>query len=155
MMLGSLVVHSWVIHRLLTGIDRSGYLALRGWEMFDPSDLDSAERRVDDWQAGFEERAAQARLLAERLGGLTVAARSADGLVEVTVGASGSVVGLELDEEIRRQPAARTAREILATLKAAQAELTRAATAATVETLGADSETGRAVIAGFAARERP
>ena len=123
--------------------------------MFDPSDLDSAEQWVDDWQAGFEERAAQARELAARLTELKATARSEDGLVEVTVGSSGALVGLELDEDVRRQSAAKTAREILATLGAAQAAMTKAATAVTAETVGADSETGRAVIASFTARERP
>ncbi|HEV7897628.1 MAG TPA: YbaB/EbfC family nucleoid-associated protein [Planosporangium sp.] len=122
--------------------------------MFDPSDLDSAEQWVDDWQAGFEERAAQARELAARLSELTATARSQDGLVEVTVGSSGALVGLELDEDIRRQSATKTAREILATLGAAQSAMTKAATAVTAETVGADSETGRAVIASFTARER-
>jgi DNA-binding protein YbaB len=123
--------------------------------MIDPSDLDSAEQWVDDWQAGFEERAAQARELAARLSELSVTARSEDGLVEVTVGASGALVGLELEEGIRRRPAAETAQEILATLGAAQTAMTKAATEVTAETVGADSETGRAVIASFTARERP
>jgi DNA-binding protein YbaB len=123
--------------------------------MFDPSDLDSAEQWVDDWQAGFEERAAQARELAARLSELTATARSEDGLIEVTVGSSGALVGLELDEDIRRQSADKTAREILATLGAAQAAMTKAATAVTAETVGAESETGRAVIASFTARQRP
>jgi DNA-binding protein YbaB len=123
--------------------------------MFDPSDLDSAEQWVDDWQAGFEERAAQARELATRLSELTATARSEDGLVEVTVGSSGALMGLELDEDIRRQSADKTAREILATLGAAQAAMTKAATAVTAETVGAESETGRAVIASFTARQRP
>ena len=122
--------------------------------MFDPSDLDSAERWVDDWQAGFEERATQARELSTRLAGLTATAHSEDDLVEVTVGASGAMLGLELAEEIRSRPAEQTAREILVTLAAAQAAMTKAATAVTAETIGAESETGRAVIASFAARER-
>lgn len=122
--------------------------------MFDPSDLDGAERWVDDWQAGFEERAAQARELSARLAGLTASARSDDGLIEVTVGSAGTMVGLELAEGIRRQPAEQTAREILTTLAAAQAAMTAAATEVTAETVGADSETGRAVIASFTARQR-
>jgi DNA-binding protein YbaB len=120
--------------------------------MFDGRDLDEAERLVDDWQAGFEERAAQARALAARLGSLTATARSEDELITVTVGASGAISDLELEEGIRDQPAAETARAILATLREAQASLTEAATEATAETLGADSETGRAVIASYVAR---
>jgi DNA-binding protein YbaB len=121
--------------------------------MFDGRDLDEAERLVDDWQAGIEERAAQARELAARLGSLTGTARSDDGLVSVTVGSSGALVDLELDEEIRQQPAATTAREILSALRAAQRALTSAATAVTAETVGADSETGKAVIASDLARQ--
>jgi DNA-binding protein YbaB len=124
--------------------------------MFDGHDLDAAERLVDDWQARIEERAAAARELSARLAELAGSARSEDGLVSVTVGATGTVTGLELDEGIRRQPASATAETILATMRAAQAALTAAATAATDETVGADSPTGRAVIASYAARqERP
>jgi DNA-binding protein YbaB len=121
--------------------------------MFDGRDLDEAERLVDDWQAGFEERAAQARALSARLGSLTATATSEDELVTVTVGASGTVADLELEEGIRDRPAAETARAILATLRAAQASLTKAATEATAETVGADSETGKAVIASYVARQ--
>jgi DNA-binding protein YbaB len=122
--------------------------------VFDPSDLDAAERMVDDWQAGFGERAAQARELAAQLSRLTATARSEDGLIEVTVGSAGTLVGLELEEGIRRRPAAETAREILIVLAAAQAAMTEAATEVTAETVGADSETGRAVISSFTAREQ-
>jgi DNA-binding protein YbaB len=122
--------------------------------MFDGPDLDAAERLVDDWQAGFEQRAAQARELAARLAELSASARSDDGLVTVTVGAGGALTGLQLDEEVRRQPAAETARQILATLAAAQAELTTRATAITDETVGADSETGKAVIASLTRRRQ-
>jgi YbaB/EbfC DNA-binding family len=121
--------------------------------MFDGRDLDEAERLVDDWQAGFEQRAAQARALSARLGSLTATVRSEDELVTVTVGAAGSVADLKLEEGIRDRPAVETARAILATLHAAQSALTRAATEATAETVGADSETGKAVIASYAARE--
>jgi DNA-binding protein YbaB len=121
--------------------------------MFDGPDLEAAERRVDDWQAGFEQRAAQARELAGRLAALTASARSADGHITVTVGANGMLTGLELDEEVRRQPAADTARQILATLAAAQSDLTAQATEVTAETVGVDSETGRAVIASLSRRQ--
>jgi hypothetical protein len=121
--------------------------------MFDGPDLAAAERRIDDWQAGLEQRAAQARELAARLAGLTVSARSQDGHVTVSVGATGLLTGLELDEEVRRQPAAETARQILATLAAAQSDLTTRAAEITADTVGADSETGKAVIASFTRRQ--
>jgi hypothetical protein len=120
--------------------------------MFDGRDLDDAARMVDDWQAGIEARAVQARELGTRLSALTGSARSDDGLVSVTVGSSGTITGLELKERIRERPAVETARAILATVRAAQASLVAAATAVTAETVGADSDTGQAVIASYASR---
>jgi hypothetical protein len=121
--------------------------------MFDGRDLDDAERLVDDWQAGIEARAALARELAARLGVLTATARSEDGLVCVTVGSSGGITDLVLKEGIRDRPATETARAILATLRSAQSSLTVAATAAAADTVGADTETGKAVIASYVARQ--
>jgi phenylpyruvate tautomerase PptA (4-oxalocrotonate tautomerase family) len=123
--------------------------------MFDGRDLDEAEQLVDDWQAGIEARAAQTRELAARLGALTATARSDDELISVTVGASGATTDLVLKEGIRDQPADETARAILATMRAAQAALTEAATEATAETVGADSETGKAIIASYVTRQAP
>ena len=120
--------------------------------MFDGRNFDEAERQVDDWQAGIEARAARARELSSRLAGLTATARSGDELVTVTVGAAGDLTGLELDERIRKRPADRTAREIMATLRTARATLTAAVTEVTAETVGAESETGRAVITSYTGR---
>ncbi|WP_030434866.1 YbaB/EbfC family nucleoid-associated protein [Actinoplanes subtropicus] len=120
--------------------------------MLDGRDFEAAERMIDDWQAGIDERAARARELSARLSRLSARARSDDRLVTVTVGAAGDLVGLELDERTRQRPAAETARTILKTLRAAQARLTAAVADATAETVGADSPTGRAVLASYAGR---
>ncbi|GIE95761.1 YbaB/EbfC family nucleoid-associated protein [Paractinoplanes rishiriensis] len=120
--------------------------------MFDGRDFEAAERRVDDWQAGIEARAAQTRDLSARLTRLLATARSDDNLVEVTVGATGDLVALTLDERIRQRPAADTAREIMATLRQARAALVTAVAAATDETVGTDSATGRAIIASYTGR---
>ncbi len=120
--------------------------------MFDGRDLDAAEQLVDDWQAGIEARAAQARELSARLAALSATARSDDELVTVTVGPSGDLVALELDERIRDRPSAETAREIMAALRAARATLTAAVTEATTDTMGADSATGQAIIASYTGR---
>jgi DNA-binding protein YbaB len=120
--------------------------------MLDGRDFEAAERMIDDWQAGIEERAARAKELSARLSRLSARVRSDDRLVTVTVGASGDLTGLELDERIRQRPAAETARMILTTLRAAQARLTEAVADATAGTVGADSATGRAVIASYSGR---
>src|SRR4051812_48330780 len=101
--------------------------------MFDGRDFDAAERLVDDWEAGFEARATQARELSARLAQLRATARSTDELVTVTVGSTGDLVDLELDERIRQRPAAETARQILTTLNAARGTLVAAVTSVTDE----------------------
>jgi hypothetical protein len=108
--------------------------------------------RIDEWENGFAERAAQAKALAERTAQLSAIARGVDGLVEATVGPNGQVTGLRLDEEIRRQSAATTARQILSTIRAAQRALLRQVGDVAAETVGADSATGKAVIAGLSDR---
>jgi DNA-binding protein YbaB len=115
-------------------------------------DLDAAERWVDDWQSSIAERATRAGALSRRLADLTATVRSGDGLVEVTVASSGAVVGLHLDERIRGQSGEKTSEQILATIRAAQTELTRLATEATAEAVGLDNETGRAIVDSYAKR---
>ena|SRR5919107_1301820 len=118
--------------------------------MFDSGNIDETERLVRDWQAGLEGRAAAARELSQRLSLLSGAARSPDGSVAVTVGPSGVVRALTLDEAVRRRPAVETARAILATLGAAQAALVAQAHIAADDTVGAGSELGRAVLSSYA-----
>jgi hypothetical protein len=108
--------------------------------------------RIDEWERGFAERAAQAKALAERTSQLSATASDRDALVEVTVGSNGQVTDLRLDEKIRRQPAATTARQILVAMRAAREVLVRKFSEATAETVGVESETGQAVLAGLHAR---
>lgn len=118
---------------------------------FDPRDLDAALREVDKWQAGFEERAAQANAMAGRVAELSATARSRSGLVSVTVDGSARVTGLRLDDrELQHLSAEEVEREILQTIQAAYAELTERVRQAAAETLGEESELGRAIVASFA-----
>ncbi|SDT69556.1 YbaB/EbfC family nucleoid-associated protein [Actinoplanes derwentensis] len=123
--------------------------------MFDARGLGEAERLIDEWRGSIEERSRRALELSSRLARLTETVRSPDGLITVTVGSDGGLTRLDLGEGIRRRPAAGTAREILATLRAAQTAMVTTVTATTSETVGADSATGQAIIETFAARLRP
>jgi DNA-binding protein YbaB len=120
--------------------------------VFDDGTEDPAPERIEQWQLGFEERAAQARALAERTSGLSATAREGDGIVEVTVGSSGQITGLRLDEKIRRQSAATTARQIMAAITLAKASLVRDFTQATADTVGLESSTGQALMSSLNVR---
>ncbi|PRY25815.1 YbaB/EbfC family nucleoid-associated protein [Pseudosporangium ferrugineum] len=113
--------------------------------MFDDEPAD-ALGRIDRWEEAIRRRAEQAQALARRTEGLSATARSRDRLVEVTVGREGQIEDLRLAEGIRHQPAATTAREILATLRLAKADLVRQFDEATAATVGVDTETGRALM---------
>jgi DNA-binding protein YbaB len=111
--------------------------------MFSDESASSALQRIDQWEQSMARRAEQARELTRRVAEVSATAHSRDGLVEVTVGPEGQIQHLSLDEQTRQQPAAATAEKILETLGDAQAKLIRRLDKVTVETVGADSETGR------------
>jgi hypothetical protein len=118
----------------------------------DDGALDAAQRRVDDWEAAIAARSARTTALTRDLAGLTGTARNADGSIEATVDADGGLVDLWLDERVRARSAARTAEDVLATVRAAYAELARRVGAATEAALGADDPTARALIDSYARR---
>jgi DNA-binding protein YbaB len=116
-------------------------------------DLDAADRWIDDWESTIQRRAAQAKALSERAAGMTATARSTDGVVEVTVDSSGAVTRLQLSERIRSRPAHETSDEILAVMRAAQAQLARQMAEAADE-VGA-GDIGRTIAASYADRFTP
>ncbi|TYB40422.1 YbaB/EbfC family nucleoid-associated protein [Micromonospora sp. AP08] len=115
-------------------------------------DADAAEDWVSSWAASVSERAAQTQEMSRRVADLTASAAGADGAVRVTVAASGVVTELRLDERVRNWPAARISAEIMATMRRAQARLAGAVADVAAQTVGVDSETGRAVVASYASR---
>jgi hypothetical protein len=116
-------------------------------------DLTGADRWIDDWESSIQRRAEQAKAFSQRAAGLTASASSKDGAIEVTVDSSGGVSGLKLSERIRSRPAHETADEILATIRAAQAQLSRRV-AEVADEVGA-GEIGRTIAASYATRFRP
>lgn len=110
-----------------------------------PYDLDAAEDWLDSWAAGVSAQAERAATLARRVAALTGSAENPGGSIRVTVGSSGQLAKLELDDR-------ELARRILAVMRRAQASLAAKVTAEVRDTVGADSETGRAVIHSFETR---
>ncbi|WP_406070315.1 YbaB/EbfC family DNA-binding protein [Micromonospora sp. NBC_01638] len=104
----------------------------------DDAALDAAGRRLDEWETSLAERAERAKTLSARVQGLTGTARNADRTVDVTVDSAGLLVNLWLDERIREQSAARTARQILDTTRAAHTDLLRQIGAVAADSLGDD-----------------
>ena len=112
---------------------------------------DAAEqvRPEDDAGPG---RADAAAALADRIVGLASSATGADGVIRVTVGTSGTVSRLELDDRVRRFTGEQLSEEILRVMRRAQAGLAEQVAAAVNATVGADSDTGQAVLQSFTSR---
>jgi hypothetical protein len=108
-------------------------------------DIDAAEDWLDSWTAGVNEQARAAADLARQVSALSSTAESDDGAIRVTVGSAGQIERLELAD-------AELGRRILQVMRAAQARLATAVAATVEQTVGADTETGRAVIQSFETR---
>jgi hypothetical protein len=93
-----------------------------------------------------------AAALADRMATLVSSADGDEGAIRVTVASSGNVIGLELDDRVRRYSGAELAAAILKVMRRAQAGLVDRVAAAIEETVGAGSATGRAVLDSFAGR---
>ncbi|MER7585921.1 YbaB/EbfC family DNA-binding protein [Micromonospora sp. NPDC127501] len=120
----------------------------------DDAALDAAERRLDEWESSLAERAARAKTLSATMRDLTGTAHNADRTVDVTVDSAGLLIDLRLDERIRQQPAAHTARQILETTTAARADLLRQVSDAATESLG-DDASAQAIIDSYRSRLLP
>jgi hypothetical protein len=115
--------------------------------------LDDAEEWVRSWdsQASGGTTGASAAL-ADRVAGLAASATGGEGAVRVRVDSSGNVTSLGLDDRVHRLSGDELAAEILRTMHRAQAGLGAQVAVAVDQTVGADSETGKAVLESFAQR---
>lgn len=109
-------------------------------------------RDLDDAGEKVRTRSEAAAALADRVAALAASAAGRDGAIRVTVNSSGAVTALELEDRARERPAADLATDILGTIRRAQAGLVEQAREAVEETVGADSDTGQAVLDGFVQR---
>jgi DNA-binding protein YbaB len=113
---------------------------------------EDADDWVDTWAASISARAQAAQELSERVSILSVSASGRDGAVRVTVAGSGVMTDLQLDDRVLRWPANEIAAQVMSVMRRAQASLALRVAEIADETVGADSETGRAVVDGFVRR---
>lgn len=116
------------------------------------NDVDAAEDWLDSWVSRVNAQAEHGVELSRRVAALTGSAQARDGAIRVTVGASGQLDRLDLDDRVHELPGPQLAREIMAVIREAQRALTERVAEQVRETVGADSETGRAVIHSFHTR---
>jgi hypothetical protein len=113
--------------------------------------LEASGDAMRSWSAQVSGGTEAAAALADRVATLTASATGADGAIRVTVASSGIPVELGIDERVRLT-GAELAAEILQVMRRAQAGLAERVAEAVEETVGEDSETGRAVLESLAQR---
>ncbi|GGM51603.1 hypothetical protein GCM10011608_40640 [Micromonospora sonchi] len=113
---------------------------------------DAAEEWTHAWAASVSERAEQAQAMSQRIAQLSVSATGADGAVRVTVAGSGVVTDLRVGDRLSSWSGARVAAEIMTTMRRAQGRLAGAVAEIAAQTVGAGSETARAVVTSYAER---
>lgn len=84
-------------------------------------DPDETIRRMDEWAAGFAAKAERYQAAQEQTERLRLTATSSDGAVSVTVGADGTVTDLVFTNKARSFPLEELSRQILGTMRRAQA----------------------------------
>ncbi len=111
--------------------------------------VEEAVAWVDKWAHAADETIERIRAVSEVVSQVTATASSARGEVEVTVGASGELVKLQLDSEVSRWNVDELAAEILRVANEARSQLGSAAAAA-VHAARFDDADVAAVVDSFA-----
>jgi DNA-binding protein YbaB len=100
---------------------------------------------LEERQARFAAMAASTNEMAERLKGLSVMVTDPNEIVTVAVDANGTLTGIELSTRIQRTSPDVVSYTIMETLAEAKRRILEQTGEVIAETIGADSETGKAV----------
>jgi len=106
---------------------------------------DEARERLDAWKGRIDKLAADTKAMSDRFQQLQVTRKDRDGMAEVTVDSSGSLVALRLTREIERSAPDVVAATIMSTIREAKAELAERTQEIVEETIGTESAAGRAI----------
>jgi hypothetical protein len=116
------------------------------------NEIDAAEEWLDSWVVQVNAQAERSVELSRRVSALTASAEGRDGAIRVTVGSTGQVERLDLDERVHDLSGPRLAQEIISVMRRAQAALSSRVADEVRATVGEDTETGCAVIHSFQSR---
>ena len=116
------------------------------------NDIDAAEEWLDSWVGQVNAQAQWSVELSRRVAALTGSAQGRDGAIRVMVGSAGQVERLELDDRVHELSGPQLAQDIMSVIRRAQAVLAGRVAEQVRETVGEDTETGRAVLHSFDSR---
>jgi DNA-binding protein YbaB len=106
---------------------------------------DDAHQRLDAWKGRIDKLAADTQAMSDRFQRLQVTKMDPNGMTEVTVDSSGSLVNLRLTREIDRSSPDVIAATIMSTIRSAKTELAERTQEIIEETVGTESPAARAI----------
>jgi DNA-binding protein YbaB len=104
-----------------------------------------ARAHLVELQARVDRMAEQTQVVAERLGGVRVSVSDPNGVVTVTVDSAGELVGVRFTSRIARVRPEVVSLAVLSTLAEAKRKIADQVQTTIAETMGADSQAGRAM----------
>ncbi|MBO3733462.1 YbaB/EbfC family nucleoid-associated protein [Glycomyces niveus] len=113
---------------------------------------EDAVARLQERQAAFQKTVAATQEMATRMRTLTATASDANGLTTVTVDSSGVLLKADFSARIQRTTPEAVSRALMEALAYAKQRVAEQTQAVIAETVGADSDTGRAVAQDLQAR---
>lgn len=106
---------------------------------------DDARQRLEAWKGRIDKLAADTKAMSDRFEQLQVTRKDRDGMVEVTVDSTGSLLALKLSREIDRSSPDVIAATIMSTIREAKSEVAALSQEIIEETVGTESPAGRAI----------
>ena len=107
-------------------------------------DPDGAREQLEAWRGRIDRLATDTKAMSDQLGQLRVTAADRDGIVEVTVDSSGSLINLTLNPRIARVSSDALARTIMETVQEAKRQVAARSQEVIESTLG-DSPAARGI----------
>ncbi|WP_233158257.1 YbaB/EbfC family nucleoid-associated protein [Actinokineospora bangkokensis] len=110
------------------------------------------EQEVRRWAADVEAKAQRYQQMQAEVAAVSVTESSRDGVVRVTVDATGAVTDLDIGDRHAELSGAELSREVLTTMRRAQSRITGSVAEVMERTVGDDPQTVAAVVGSY--RER-
>jgi DNA-binding protein YbaB len=106
---------------------------------------EDARERLAAWKGRIDKLASDTKAMSDRFQALQVTKKDTNGMAEVTVDSTGSLIGLKLTREIERASPDVVAATIMSMIRDAKTELAERTQEIVAETIGTESAAGRAI----------
>jgi DNA-binding protein YbaB len=108
-------------------------------------DPDGAQEYLQSWKKRIDRMAADTQAMSDRLGQLRVTAEDDNGLAEVTIDSTGTLVDVRFGQGIQRVQPETVARALMSALRSARRTAAERSRQIITDTVGSESVAGRTI----------